>query len=186
MSDNNRTIRHFRGVELKPGADWVIRSVKTGKPVKITVKNLNNYQREILANTCDVIQEKLKGTEFEKPVETLLAVTGLLVTSSRHVNGYSVMSNDDPLIILNSKTFTGSRDEFTVTVLHELLHFLEESDDRDPASLEEARHDLACYGILNVPVPIGHWAFTKYPQLYDEINSMTENDTTSSERQGNS
>ena len=91
-------------------------------------------------------------------------------TSSKHLAAYSGQLNDFPVVILDSKTITGSADEFKVTVLHELLHLvMGVYGDGNPASLEEARHDLVCYGLLGVPVPIGHWAFTKYPQLLNEI-----------------
>ena len=173
-SMESESIRHFREVNLDPGANLEIRSLRTGKPVKISLKKLNNYQRETLSNTCDVIQEKLKGTEFEKSVQALMCLTAFLVTSSRHVNGYSVKLNEAPLIILNSKTFTGRTDEFRVTVLHELLHFMEVSDDRDPLSLEEAIHDVLCYKLLGVSIPPHHWAWTIYPDLKDEILSNAD------------
>lgn len=147
----------------------MILSAITGKPVMITIKNLNNYQKEIISKACDFVEEKLKGTEYEEVIGFLMKVTGFCVTNSKHLDALYNKAINGPLVIINSKVITGLDTELAVTILHELLHAVHESDDRDPASLEEARHDLACYGLLGIPVPLSHWAFTKYPFLLDEI-----------------
>jgi hypothetical protein len=166
--------RQFRGVKIDPGTEIKIWSGKTGDPVTIQLKNLNNYQREILSKACDFILGKLKGGSFEEPVTTLMQITGFCTTTSNHVSAYGGKLVNDHIVVLNSKTFSFTNDEFAVTILHELLHFLEKSDDRNPLSLEEARHDLACYGLLGVRVPLDHWAWTEYPDLKDEILSDAE------------
>jgi len=168
-SITSATIRSFRKVKFKSGVAITILSAQTGKPVAITPRSLNNYQKGILSNACDFIEGKLKGTSYEEPIKILMKITGFITTSSNHVGAYAGKLNDEPLVFLNSKTFTGSTDEFAVTVLHELLHFVNEPDDRDPTSLEEARHDIACYGLLGIPISLNHWAFTKHPHLKNEL-----------------
>jgi hypothetical protein len=165
----SESIRSFRDVEFEPGVIIQIRSASTGKPVEITHKKLNNYEKGILSSVCDFIEGKLKGTSFEESIKTLMKKTGFCATSSKQVVAYSGLRKDEPLVILNSKIITGSTDEFAVTVLHELLHFVNVLENHDPNSLEEAKGDLACYDLLGVPVPINHWAFTKFPHLKDKL-----------------
>lgn len=145
------TTRKFRIVTFKSEPAIPIISGRTGKPVTIKLKQLNNFQKEILTNVFDFIEGKVKGTPLELPIQSLLGLTGFLVTSSNHLGAYSVSMDDAPLVIFNSKTITDSADELAVSVLHELLHFITEPGDGDPASMEEACHDLCCYNLLGVP-----------------------------------
>jgi hypothetical protein len=162
-SESIRTIESNGAVKIISGL--------TGSEVSIVTKRLNKHYKGIVAKACVQIEEKLKGSEYEEAIEITMRATTFCATSSKHLGAYSGQLNDFPIVILNSKTFAGSADDFTVTILHELLHLvLGVYGDESPDSLEEARHDLACYGFLGVPVPLDHWAFTKYPQLLDEIN----------------
>ncbi len=115
--------RQFREINIEPGAGVAVWSGKTGDPVGIVLKKLNNYQREILSKACDFILGKLKGRSFEEPVATLMETTGFCVTTSNHVGAYSAKLVNDHIVVLNSKTFSFTNDEFAVTILHELLHF---------------------------------------------------------------
>ena len=165
------TIRQFRGIMIAPGAVVQIISGRTGKPVTIKLRQLSRQQKEILSEVFDFIEEKLIGTKYEKAITVLMNITGFLVTDSKHVGAYSAQIKDDHMVILNANVITWTRDELAVTILHELLHAVFVSDDRDPASEEEARHDLACYGLLGFSVSTDHWAFIKFPHLMDELVS---------------
>ncbi|MBI2817349.1 MAG: hypothetical protein HYX72_10445 [Acidobacteria bacterium] len=90
--------------------------------------------------------------------------------------GAGYTSRSANIIILNANMFdhTRSRDvfeEFCVTVLHELLHFFQKGADETytSGSEEEARHDLATYGLLGIGIPVHHWAFKVYPHLLTEL-----------------
>jgi hypothetical protein len=165
----SESIQPFRELEIEPGASAKIRSAGTGKPVDITLKKLNNYEKGILSNVCVSIEKKLKGTYYEVPFNTLMKIACFCATSSKHVGAYSAKVDGAPLVILNSKIITGSIDELAVTVLHEVFHFVTKVEDHSPMSLEEAEHDLICYSLLDVPAPIDHWAFTKFPHLKDKL-----------------
>ncbi len=170
----SKSIRQFHSFDITKGNEVKILSARTGKPVTITLRNMNNYQKELLSKVCDFIEGKLSGTEYGEDISQLMLVTVFCVTSSKHVGGFSVEYKDQPIVIFNSKVITGSFDEFALTVLHELLHFIQPPGNGDPSSIYEARHDIACYGFLGIPIRTDHWAFVKYPELLEQLSSEIE------------
>jgi hypothetical protein len=164
-----RPIRQFRNVIVTPGVKITICSVLTGAEVQISVKCLNGPEKRTLSHACDFIERKLVGTSYAEPMQIVMKATGFFSTVSRHMGAYSGTLNENPIVILNEATFTGDKDEFAVTILHELLHLVTEPGDPDPTSLDEAIHDLRCYLLLYGGVPADHWAFTKHPHLKDEL-----------------
>jgi hypothetical protein len=88
----------------------------------------------------------------------------------------ALTSFESPIIILNEKLFhTLDLSEFAVTLVHELVHFLETHvlketlTPLEPESIEEARHDFECYRALGIPIPGTHWAFNKHPDFCKSV-----------------
>ena len=166
------TIRAFRQVDINSEQVFKIRSVKTGKPVEVKARSLYENEKVVLSKAFDFIENKLKGSSIEEDIQILMKATGFFITGSPHIGAYSVIREDTPMVFLNKNLFSWSNDEFAVTVLHELLHFINISgDDKTGDSLEEAMHDFECYRLLGISVPPEHWAWKKYPQLKDELLS---------------
>jgi hypothetical protein len=164
-------MRQLRVVDIEPGVKILIRSGRDGQFVPIRLKVLNNYQKDTLCKALDVIEERLKGSEWEKSISLLSKATAFCVTSTRHLNAYSgKWKEKEPLVVLNGKTFSMSSEEFAVTILHELMHFMHEwDDDRNPQSEFEAEHDFLCYFLLGIPIPGSHWAWKVYPHLKEKM-----------------
>ena len=155
-----------------------ITSGRTGKVVEIIIRRLTNHEKEIIAKDCVRIEEKLKGTEYERGIRAAMRVTTFCATSSWHVGGYTVLVEEMPVVIFNSKVITGPDDKFELTLLHELMHTVTEFGDKDPNSLDEAKHNILCYALLGIPIPGDHWMWAKYPDLKDKLLSLSADDET--------
>lgn len=170
------TDREFRHVKI-PSRKVNIRDAN-GNVVPIRFKNLTEAEKDLLNRVLDRIDEGLAqcddidwvDDEFRTAINGASRCVGFVTTGAKGVGAYT--TTDPPIVFLNRKLLRSGVDfdELSVTILHELWHQIGPDDeDKDPNSMDEARHDMMCYALLGLDIPGSHWAFSKYPDLLTQL-----------------
>jgi hypothetical protein len=161
----------LRKIEMpRDGIHLRVRDV-SGKWVTITPRPLSAHSEKTIQWALLQIKSRYNPDIFGVPLNAVLgaATAGVfLQTDSPEIGAYSGHFDDDnkmkvSAIIINHRNLRpvaveGKR-ELVVTLLHELLHFMQnEAEDKSANTEDEAAHDLNCYKALDFPVPADHWA----------------------------
>ena len=151
---------------------------KNGEVVPIRVKNLTEAEKRLLNRVFDRIDESLERCDdiewVDDPFRNALrdASGGVAFVTTGEKSVAVCAMTDHPVVILNRALLGAGMDfdEACATILHQLLHVVgSDGAEVDLTSMDEAKHDMLCYALLGMDIPGSHWAFTKYPNLFDEL-----------------
>ncbi len=145
-----------------------------GEVVPIRIKNLTEAEKQLLGRVCDRIDDSLErcddiewvDDQFRKTIRDASSGVAFVTTGEKSVLAYAM--TDSPVVFLNRKLLRAGIDfdKLCVTVVHQLLHMIgSHSEDDNPTSMDEAKHEMMCYALLGMDIPGSHWGFTKYPEL---------------------
>ena len=163
-------------------------SIRTHELVEAKMRNLTRGESERLHQALDFIEHSLSARapgEFStKFYETLKSIV-FLASDSVHVGARAACWWHDasiPVVYMNRQIYMQMHctfQEFAVTVLHEVLHHMvglnADGQLPDDSSTEEARHDLQCYTLLDVPILSESWILEEHPELIKEFPTLKVN-----------